>query len=1054
MYESLMADIQAYARTGVKSAQVREYALNKLKDQQLFKDSTEFQKMAMMVDLDKSVNIGANKAIATQMKKIRAAIAGIKKGKSVMSSIQRQLITFIRTSLPKTVYEKKDVVDLIRKIQALDLNNVEQIKREVFDYVTRFRVRDEKQRLEKLLNTKLAKLEGSRLKGTMSVAFQERFKKLKSNLMGEQDAMTNPSAVEAKIAELNDLSNNLQNQFWTPDVLAELEDLQFAIQYNSTLLLDDENPNKLISLEELIDKVDALVTAERSSFKDYLMEESRRYNMMKNYLLYDITGGDFDVDFNDKQSVANTDAALSNEGKAKDEKKRNFFIQGIRNVLDLFNTMILQSEDLDSALERISKTTGQLFGGIAQEIIGGRIDDSRNTYDALRLQVEKKLKENAERIFGKNYRKIMDNNSKKTIDIILTNTNPAKELKFSQNEIYYYYNLYKDPANHPSFKTMFGDNYADIMDQLISELTPEVKAWADWQVDEFYPSMYPIYNEVYKAIYRTDMPWNAHYAGRIFRDGDVDFSTINFLHDAKGFKTMTGGQSTKVRIKTTSSIRQMDGDYVLRSYLKDMNFFAAFGETFRDLYKVLNSPLIQKAMDVRVGNDIRKYLGLQAGTRLENYGLLDIILTNGTNRSNEPAILSSMTKGYVFAKLALQTKIFIYQAASFVNFTLFIGYRNYAKYSAIAFGNLTLGAKSNAYSLFKEMTENSPYLQLRGETQSIIDLMSGFGREQSQKSKSLLDRVTDGSVGHALMFFLRNGDKAGIAGSIPNYLYYKTQYAKNYGVEIDSQEAIDYAIKRVTKEIKKVAQDNEAENKSLLQATAGAIGKTVFLFASQPLQILRMEIRAIRNIYRHLANIRKAEDQRGAKGTIAENARVFVTSHFVIPVFFQFLAMGLPGIARDWDDDDEEELGFAALIGNLNQILLLGQALDVFKDYALGKPWAGEGDTPAPWRVAYELVGHLYNSFALEDPDKRLEAQIKLSVQIAELYGIPAGTMLRMFKNFEELIKGPKDFGEAFLRLGNWGERQITGDPKKKKNNPYSPSPSSKRKKDTNPYAP
>jgi len=172
-------------------------------------------------------------------------------------------------------------------------------------------------------------------------------------------------------------------------------------------------------------------------------------------------------------------------------------------------------------------------------------------------------------------------------------------------------------------------------------------------------------------------------------------------------------------------------------------------------------------------------------------------------------------------------------------------------------------------------------------------------------------------------------------------------------------------------------------------------------------------------------------------------------------LFFQFLAMGLPGIARDWDDDDDEELGFAALIGNLNQILLLGQFLDTFKDRALGRPWADEGDTPPPYKIVVILAVYTYDAFTLENEDKRLEAQIKLSIQLAELYGVPAGTMQRMFKNFEELIKGPKGFGEALLRLGNWGERQVTGDPKKKnKDNPYSPSPSSKRKKKDNPYSP
>ena len=1053
MYESLMADVQAYAKTGVKSAQVREYAQNKLKDQQLFKDSTEFQRMAMMVDLDKSINISANKAITAEMRKIRAAIAGIKKGKSQMSTIQRSLIAFIKKSLPVSTYEKRDVVDLMKKIQALDLNNIDQIKREVFDYVTKFRIKNEKEKLQTLLSTKLAKLESSRLKGLMSVEFQERFSELKSNLMGESDALTNPSKVEDKIAELNVEFLDVQNQVFAQgmnELWGKMEDLQFAIQYNSTLLLDDDNPNKLLSLEELVEKVDALISAERSSFKDFLKSESERYNEMKNYLLYDISSGKYDVNFNNKEEVE--DAITQIENDQLDEKKRNWFMAAINRIVSILDLSVLNTEDLDSVIDRISKATGQLFGGITQELIGQRIDDSRDNFIALRAMAKEMISQNAERIFGKNYRDVMERNSKKSVLVeINRDTGPAKRpvkrIELSQNEMYYLYNLYKDPANHPGFKTLMGDSYPEVMNEIFNKLDPQVIEWANWQVDEFYPAMYPIYNEVYKSIYRTNMPWNAHYAGRVFREGMPDFSTIDFLRDPKGFKMFAGGQSTKARVKNSAAIRPMDGDYVLRSYVKDMNFFAAFGEAFRDLSKLLNNPLIRKAMDAFVGEDVRKYLGLQQGE--EKGGVLDAILSANLNRSNEPAILESITKGYVFAKLGVNFRVFLYQTASFLNFTMFIGYRNYALFAAKAFGNLATGGKSNAYRLFKQMYENSQYLRDREDTESILDLMAGFNAKNAKgETKSLLDRVTEGSVGATLMFMLRNGDKAGIAGSIPNYLYYKTEYANMYGVDLDSQEAIDYAIKKVNKQVRKVAQDNESENKSLLQSTGGALAKGFYLFASQPLQLLRKEIRSVRNIYRILAGLE------GAKGTLQENARVFITAHFVSPLVFQWLALGLPGVARKWNDDDEDELILAAIIGNLNQIFVLGQLLDTAKDAILKKPWAKVPETAVPYKIVTQLAVLMVDAINTTDADKRLDAQIKFAIAIAELSGIPASTMLGLFKNYEKLLKGEvSGFGEAFLRMFNFPERQITG-PKKDKN-PYAPSGGSSRsRKSENPYAP
>ena len=41
------------------------------------------------------------------------------------------------------------------------------------------------------------------------------------------------------------------------------------------------------------------------------------------------------------------------------------------------------------------------------------------------------------------------------------------------------------------------------MGELTSTLDPETKAFADWQVDEFFPMVYPIFNEAYLKVYKT-----------------------------------------------------------------------------------------------------------------------------------------------------------------------------------------------------------------------------------------------------------------------------------------------------------------------------------------------------------------------------------------------------------------------------------------------------------------------------------------------------------------------------------------------------------------------
>ena len=45
------------------------------------------------------------------------------------------------------------------------------------------------------------------------------------------------------------------------------------------------------------------------------------------------------------------------------------------------------------------------------------------------------------------------------------------------------------------------------------------KSFAQWQVEIYYPSVYNYYNNVYRKIYRTDMPFNKFYAGPLKREG-------------------------------------------------------------------------------------------------------------------------------------------------------------------------------------------------------------------------------------------------------------------------------------------------------------------------------------------------------------------------------------------------------------------------------------------------------------------------------------------------------------------------------------------------------
>ena len=74
------------------------------------------------------------------------------------------------------------------------------------------------------------------------------------------------------------------------------------------------------------------------------------------------------------------------------------------------------------------------------------------------------------------------------------------------------------------------------------------------------------------------------------------------------------------------------------------------------------------------------------------------------------------------------------------------------------------------------------------------------------------------------------------------------------------------------------------------------------IYGKKIIQYLRKEILYARNMYKILRSFGKQ-----GRGTIGQNLRGLVVYHTVLPVLFQYLANGLPGVLAPWDEEDGEE---------------------------------------------------------------------------------------------------------------------------------------------------
>ena len=234
------------------------------------------------------------------------------------------------------------------------------------------------------------------------------------------------------------------------------------------------------------------------------------------------------------------------------------------------------------------------------------------------------------------------------------------------------------------------------------------------------------------------------------------------------------------------------------------------------------------------------------------------------------------------------------------------------------------------------------------------------------------------------------------------------------------QQAIDHAVVKFESDTKSTQQSMDLQDKDFYQ-TSGAFARSLNLFKTSQKQYLRKEFSGLRNMRR---GFRDKNWGQAGKGAVK-----FATFHAMMPVLFQFIASGLPGLMSDWDEEDGEDILRAAVIGNLNALFIVGDIIKGASDAIAQKPWADRvGTIPA-----YEFFGEIFGEYGkyatLKDPEKKQEAFMKMMTRLGELVTagkIPMYNLRRMYMNLEKAGEAT-DEKEIALRLLNYSDYAIEG---------------------------
>lgn len=579
-------------------------------------------------------------------------------------------------------------------------------------------------------------------------------------------------------------------------------------------------------------------------------------------------------------------------------------------------------------------------------------------------------------IYGskKKVRQATNNNNKaEKIGVYELSNGKTISLELSQNQAYHLYNMAK---NAKLKETFFANGWTQqMLDDIQAFLTPEVKQWADWQVDVFYPQKHKQINEVYKRMNYMDLGKPENYAPVRRTKAKVEVAQDLGTFQAQYMSAEFGNISSRTNNTQMFDITA-DGDVILMQYTDKSNHYIGYAEVIKSLNAVFGNQNVRELITIKNNRETL--------TALDN--LLLRIANDGNNHAARFGIVDKFRGWFTTSSLAIAPIITIKQLLSTPAYIADIGVRSFAAETARYMANPIKYAKI-ANRVFKD----SAYLRDRYQSGFERDMQVAMARDykQSMSGKStLLDK---------LMFNVKWGDAGAIAMGMAVYSHHNRVAQKT----MSKQDAHLHAV-RMFEEATKLSQQSAGQADLSAFQAGGTFAKLFTMFLTTPIAYMRQERKAVRDMTQGVKN--KDINQ------IKDGAKRFAIFHFVLPIMFQYVSNGLPGLLSDWDDEDADDLIRAGVLGNVNGLFIAGQALNYMADRITGKPWARKGTlsmTPAFNALGdfSYAVTEVVNEF-IENPNALEEELIyQLSGQTviegADMFGLPAGRVQNVVKTIQ-----------------------------------------------------
>lgn len=539
-----------------------------------------------------------------------------------------------------------------------------------------------------------------------------------------------------------------------------------------------------------------------------------------------------------------------------------------------------------------------------------------------------------------------------------------RQFALSKNEAYKFWQLWQDPTLRPAL-IKHGTSEQTIK-EIEKFIGPKTKAWAKWQLEEFFPSYYHSINKIYRRMFSVNMPFNPKYSP-VYRKllgidqakeiGEQDVSRPSIL-----------SMSHKARTDNVRDFAIMDGDTVLHQHIADMEHFKAFAEPTKQMNAVFRSGDVQESLQQHAGKKAQKVLN----TQLEDF------VRGGVDRAQVIGWADKIRANYTKAVVGLKLPIFFKQLTSHLAYAMDMPVDEFVKGQAAFWKDPIKAIKT---------LSTSDYMIDRYD--------KGWDRDVILSLKATQPKGPIGQVYNNLtnrgMFLTKLGDKAAILSG--GYSVYNYHY--NLQKEAGKSDAVAHEEAILQFEMATSRTQQAGEVMDLGHYQRGNSWQKLFtMFSTSPISYHRSVS----------AGIRTLAGKKG--GDKKEAAKRVIIGHFILPAIFTMIAN-----AGRWDDEDQLR---AAILGSFNRLFMVGEVSDALLSAIISKDIrAASGILQTPMGDAGEDIirgaGKLFKDADLTMEDI-IYATDKIGSGASKFAGVPYAGARGVVKGLGAAASGDTDF--------------------------------------------